>query len=38
MVDFPGAEFIRRRKGWGFEMGRRQQNMVVTEDVGKPSE
>jgi len=38
MVDFPGAEFIRRGMGWGFEMGRRQQNMVVTEDAGKPSE
>ena len=38
MDDFPGAESIGRRKGWGFEMGRRQQNMVVTEDVGKPSE
>jgi len=38
MEDFPGAELIGRRKGWGFEMGRRQQNMVATEDVGKPSE
>ena len=48
LVDiFPGAEFIRRRKGRGFEMGRiagwaadrgYQKMLVVNEDVKKPSE
>lgn len=44
---FPGAEFIRRKKGRGFEMGRiagwaadrgYQKMLVVNEDVKKPSE
>ena len=48
LVDiFPGAEFIRRKKGRGFEMGRiagwaadrgYQKVLVVNEDVKKPSE
>ena len=48
LVDiFPGAEFIRRKKGRGFEMGRiagwaadrgYQKMLVVNEDVKKPSE
>ena len=47
LVDiFPGAEFIRRKKGRGFEMGRiagwaadrgYQKMLVVNEDVKKPS-
>lgn len=44
---FPGAEFIRRKKGRGFEMGRiagwaadrgYQKMLVVNEDVKRPSE
>lgn len=48
LVDvFPGAEFIRRKKGRGFEMGRiagwaadrgYQKMLVVNEDVKRPSE
>jgi len=48
LVDiFPGAEFIRRKKGRGFEMGRiagwaadrgYQKMLVVNENVKKPSE
>lgn len=48
LVDiFPGAEFIRRKKGRGFEMGKiagwaadrgYQKMLVVNEDVKKPSE
>lgn len=48
LVDiFPGAEFIRRKKGRGFELGRiagwaadrgYQKMLVVNEDVKKPSE
>ena len=48
LVDiFPGSEFIRRKKGRGFEMGRiagwaadrgYQKMLVVNEDVKKPSE
>jgi len=48
LVDiFPGAEFVRRKKGRGFEMGRiagwaadrgYQKMLVVNEDVKKPSE
>ena len=47
LVDiFPGSEFIRRKKGRGFEMGRiagwaadrgYQKMLVVNEDVKKPS-
>ena len=47
LVDiFPGAKFIRRKKGRGFEMGRiagwaadrgYQKMLVVNEDVKKPS-
>ena len=44
---FPGAEFIRRKKGKGFEMGRiagwaanrgYSHLVVVNEDMKKPSE
>jgi len=48
LVDiFPGAEFVRRKKGRGFEVGRiagwaadrgYQKMLVVNEDVKKPSE
>lgn len=48
LVDvFPGAEFIRRKKGRGFEMGKiagwaadrgYQKMLVVNEDVKKPSQ
>ncbi|KAF9646552.1 hypothetical protein BDM02DRAFT_3188757 [Thelephora ganbajun] len=46
VVVFPGAEFVRRKKGWRFETGRiarwasdsgYQKILVVNEDVKKPS-